>query len=162
MWHAATPVDAVANVVAAGRRFMISRSRKDLPVPAPPVKKSDVPLSAARSTSACSSVSASAAPGESDGPPASDQSGEAMSRSRDFFFSTRGVRLGRPDGRLALDGDMRASARFGGGVGAGTLAFGGGGRPDASDPHHARSSAASASLTRMRRLRFTMISVHLP
>jgi len=64
-WHAATPVLAVANVVALDMRWIIWRRRNDLPVPAPPVKKSDLPLSAASSTRCCSSVSDSRAAGES-------------------------------------------------------------------------------------------------
>lgn len=44
MRQAATPVDAVMTVPSGGRAEMTLRNRKDLPVPALPVKKTLLPL----------------------------------------------------------------------------------------------------------------------
>lgn len=53
--HAATPVDAVATVPSGGNEEMIFRSRKLLPVPAEPVKKTFLPDRHDLNTSCCSS-----------------------------------------------------------------------------------------------------------
>mmetsp|Transcript_129341 Transcript_129341/g.374560 ORF Transcript_129341/g.374560 Transcript_129341/m.374560 type:complete len:511 (-) Transcript_129341:225-1757(-) len=64
-WLAASAVDAVMAVPMGSNIWINCRRRKDLPVPAPPVKKMLWPCNAASQTCRCSSVSSKVASGES-------------------------------------------------------------------------------------------------
>ena len=159
IWHAATPVDAVAKVVAAGMRCMIWRSRKDLPVPAPPVKKRDLPLSAAPSTACCSAVSCSRAAGESGG-----SAGESGMRGRDFLPACwlGEAPLTKPgerdeSGRLAKSSSACCRCALGASISSFREA-----PPLMSERHHATSASGSVPLMSSTVLRLTSCSVALP
>ena len=160
IWHAATPVEAVAKVVAAGIRCRIWRSRKLLPVPAPPVKKSDLPLSAKLSTACCSSVSRARAIGESC---CGGRGGEAGTRGRDFLTTSGETPLASAgeraeSGRLTkASSSCRCRCTLGASMSALRAA-----PPVVRLAHHSPNASGSALLMRSAVLRLTSCSVALP
>lgn len=166
--HAAMPVDAVTKVVRGSRRATICLSRKDLPVPAPPVKKTLLPPKiTSRSTSCCSEVSIRAVAGESD-----DAEGDDAEGGRSIFRLGAVAAADGPATDLLIgvglfadadvDGAMGRFIGAGGSSALGWSAFGGGGCPLMRDLHHPMSDSGSASLSIIWMLRRTIVNVALP